>query len=151
RDATQRFEAHILGTTFSPDGRYYLAMGDSGPLAGIPVWEVETGKKVSEFFPGGELWYHTSVFLPDSQHVLSAFRDGSYLYLWEVSTGKLVRKFSGHARNNVSVGRISSDGQRVLSWGLDRTIRVWELPMGKQLQCIEVDDDIGGTVEFSPD
>jgi WD40 repeat protein len=151
-DARQTKEANVFDTRFSPDGRYYLGSGDSGPSSGIRVWEVESGRQVVEFFTGKEVWYcQGAIFLPDGRHVLSCYKEDSRLFLWEVATGNLVRTFEGHGANNVWLGDVSADGRRAVSWGIDRTLRVWDLATGKQLQQFPGTGDDKMRAVFSPD
>src|SRR5207249_6103218 len=62
----------------------------------IPVWEVESGRQVSQFSTGKDVWDHSAVFLPDSRHVLTAYKHDARLFLWEAATGKQVRALKGH-------------------------------------------------------
>src|SRR5262249_32679061 len=46
--------------------------------------------------------------------------------LWEVSTGKEIRRFLGHLGNVWQV-QFSPDGKRLLSGSADRTARLWDI------------------------
>src|SRR5262249_57297429 len=62
-DAKRNRRVHAFHTTFSPDGRYYLAGGDNRTLR---LYEVATGRLVREF-AGHEGWAAPAVFTPDGK------------------------------------------------------------------------------------
>jgi WD40 repeat protein len=47
--------------------------------------------------------------------------------LWDFETGQQKLSLAGHDDQVAGVG-ISADGQRIVSAGFDRTLRVWEAP-----------------------
>jgi len=145
--------AHLFATAFSADGRYYMATGDPGARGGIRVWDVESGQRISEFFPGGDVWFTSAVFLSDSRHVLAAYRNDKRLRPWDGATGKLVRTFDALDVANVHklLPGVTADGRRALSFEESgRTIRVWDVPTGKQVQKLDAPGEIR-SVSFSPD
>jgi serine/threonine protein kinase/tetratricopeptide (TPR) repeat protein len=71
-------------------------------------------------------------FTPDSRRVLAGGDDNG-LRLYEVETGKEVRRFTGHT-HWVYVVALSSDGRRALSGGADRTLRWWDVETGKEVR-----------------
>jgi WD40 repeat protein len=119
---------HAYHTTFSPDGRFYLAGGDGSTLR---LYEVRTGKQVRDLV-GHTHWTQHAVFTPDGKQALSASSDGT-LRLWELATGKEVRKFAGQKGGFCSVD-LTRDGKWVLSGGADSTLRLWELATGKEVR-----------------
>jgi WD40 repeat protein len=65
-------------------------------------------------------------FSPDSKRALSASYDQS-LRLWDVATGKEIRRFDGHTNWVTSVD-YSPDGRFALTGSSDKTMRLWRLP-----------------------
>ena len=55
---------------------------------------------------------------------------------WDVTTGKEVRQFTGHA-DGVSSLAISRDGRRLLSGSWDKSVRLWDVDTGKELKRFE--------------
>jgi WD40 repeat protein len=53
--------------------------------------------------------------------------------LWEVETGRELRRFSGH-RQMIAVVAVTADG-KVISGSHDRTLRVWDPESGSELWC----------------
>src|SRR5205085_11336499 len=70
---------------------------------------------------------------PDGRLALSGSGDKT-LRLWELATGKELRRLEGHA--GWCGGSFSPDGSRVLSFSADRTVRLWEVATGKSLRVL---------------
>jgi serine/threonine protein kinase/WD40 repeat protein len=58
--------------------------------------------------------------------------------------------FAGHTAAIFSAA-FSRDGSRIVSGGMDRTVRVWNASTGEQLHCLEGHQDPVTAVAFSPD
>lgn len=71
-------------------------------------------------------------FSPDGRLAVSGGWDKS-LVLWDVDTGREVRRFSGHS-DSVSSVAFSPDGGYVLSGSWDRTLRLWDVKTGREVQ-----------------
>jgi WD40 repeat protein len=69
---------------------------------------------------------HGVAFAPDGRHVVSACFDHAN-HLWNVETGKEICRFVGHSGASLDV-TISRDGKRIVSGGIDGTVRVWQAP-----------------------
>jgi WD40 repeat protein len=122
---------HVYNTTFSPDGRLYLAGGDGGTLR---LYAVDSGKLVHELAGHGG-WTQQAVFTPDGKQILSASMDRT-LRLWDVATGKEVRKLEGHEGGVLGVD-VTRDGRWAVSGGSDKTLRLWEIATGKEVRKFE--------------
>ena len=94
-------------------------------------------------------WVWSVAFSPDGRYVLSGSSDKT-LRLWEVATGKELRRFEGHSGRVCSVA-FSPDGRYVLSGSRDKTIRLWEVATGKELRRFEGHSSWVISVAFSPD
>jgi WD40 repeat protein len=88
------------------------------------------------------------VFLPDGKQALSASMDGT-LRLWNLTTGKEVRKLDAHAGGACSVD-VSPDGKLAVSGGADRTLRLWDLAKGKEVRTFKGHTDVCMAL-FTPD
>jgi WD40 repeat protein len=135
---------HSYNTTFSADGRYFLAGGDGSTLR---LYEVKRGKLLHEL-TGHTQWAQHAVFLPDGKQALSASMDGT-LRLWNLATGKEVRKLDAHAGGACSVD-VSRDGKWAVSGGADRTLRLWDLAKGKEVRTFKGHTDVCMAL-FTPD
>jgi RNA polymerase sigma factor (sigma-70 family) len=118
----------VLALAFSGDGKTLAAGGgeDGSPR----LWDASTGKLLHEL--GSELGSHyldvTSLaFSPDGKVVASA-GTSDMIYLWDVMTGKQLRRLWGYAE----AVAFSPDGATLASGGSDSSIRLWEVATGKE-------------------
>ena len=70
-------------------------------------------------------------FSPDGTRLLSGGKDAT-LRLWDVATGRELRKFEGHDDLVTSIA-FSPDGKRALSGGIEGEVFLWDLEKNKPL------------------
>ena len=66
---------------------------------------------------------------PDARHALSGSDDGT-VRLWDLETGREIRRFEGHTDTVTSVA-LAPDGRWAVSGSSDHTVRVWDLQTGR--------------------
>ena len=59
--------------------------------------------------------------------LITSDMDGSRLVAWNLAEKKVEHEFDVHYRNSVMMGCEFLDDNRVLSWGQDNILRVWDL------------------------
>jgi WD40 repeat protein/serine/threonine protein kinase/Flp pilus assembly protein TadD len=74
---------------------------------------------------------------------------GRIIRLWDVATGKEVRRLEGHT-GEVCVLDFSVDGRRAVSGGTDG-IRLWNIATGKQIRFWKTNCGLNQRAVFSPD
>src|SRR5262249_2664053 len=129
RLGTVRFRTSGLCRTvaFAPDGRSLFAGG--------AVWDVATGRKLRQV-PGdaGE------VLAPDGKSVavVAAHAPPGDIPLSDALTGAEKRRFRGHAGPPLSA-LFTPDGKTLISAGRDKTIRFWDVDLGKETRRLAVE------------
>ena len=93
----------------------------------------------------------TIALSPDGKTVVSGsgYSDIA-VKLWDIKTGKVVAKWTGHCGTVWSVCW-ARDGQRVVSGSADSTARVWDVASGKTIGQINTGQTPVYTVIYSPD
>lgn len=72
------------------------------------------------------------------------------VYVWEMKTGKLLLKYSGH-NNSVNTVAWSPDGKCIASGGDDRTVQVWDTATRQRLVAYTSHMGAVTSVAWSPD
>jgi WD40 repeat protein len=138
---------------FLPDNRGVLIGGE-----GMWLWDSVTGKKVRTFegtpdHGFGKVYVSCLAVSPDGRHALTgaAANPGTNsLWLWDVATGREVRKFAGH-RGPIRSVAFAPDGKTAASAGNDNMVRLWDVATGRELWYFEGHTgDVWG-IAFSPD
>lgn len=117
----------IAALAFGPDGTLFTASDDHT----IRSWDAATGA------PGLELvhdsWVRDVAVSPDGALVAGSSLHND-LRVWDAKTGTLRFKLLGNGmlggRRRV---RFTADGKRLVAWGDDASVRVWEVHNGKLL------------------
>ncbi|MFQ5844689.1 MAG: WD40 repeat domain-containing protein, partial [Planctomycetota bacterium] len=143
----------------SPDGRLALVASGhgGGRKTGLKLWDVETAKVVRPFV-GLEAPAMAVAFSPDGRHALTAGGDSmaghpTELKIWDAEAGKpvrslhaagpidlldrkrLIHRLEGH-RGEIKCAVWSPDGRRIITGGVDATLKVWETSSGRLLRTL---------------
>jgi WD40 repeat protein len=127
------------GFALSPDGKHVLIFSGSGKNQGqasTAIHDVETGKKTFSLQCNAPGRYPLAVFSPDSQIV--AVVDGPSVRLFDPQSGNQLRELTGHTREIASIPVFSDDGERLFTYGSDRTVRQWDVAKGTNISTGEV-------------
>jgi WD40 repeat protein len=148
----RRFVGHtdrVLAVAVSPDGRSALTGACDRSLR---LWDLEGGRPLRRF-PEHNRWVMSVAFSPDGRLALSGGLDGG-VRLWNLANGREIQgikgglferlriklrrrtvpRFEGH-RQAVTCAAFTPTGTRVLTGGIDRALRLWEVASGKEVRC----------------
>jgi WD40 repeat protein len=95
--------------------------------------------------------FHSVAISPDGRFVLAG-SNGHTLSLWDIASGRQVRRFAGHT-DYVSSIAFSPDGRFALSGAGDddKTMRLWDVSSGQEVRRFTGHERAVGSVAFSPD
>lgn len=121
----------VLDCAYSPDGHLLATVSEDQSAR---LWNVQTGNMRAALRG-----------LSHRQHSCDISRDGKWLIssgwqqlqLWDIERGTRVRVFSGHS-STVPNSVFHPDSQHLLSVGTDRTVRLWEVASGSEVQRVEL-------------
>ena len=73
------------------------------------------------------------------------------LKLWDISTGKEIRTFSGSTEDMIYSVAFSPDGSHIMSAGRDNSIKLWDINTGKEIRTFTGHTGLVFSVTFTPD
>ena len=142
----KRFSGHesvVTAVAFTPDGRWAISGGFDGIVA---LWRVGTGEEIRRW--EGTAKYITAIAVdPFGKTALIAA--DRHLYLWDLYTGDVIRRFDGHTATPGCVV-FTQDGTRAVSGGDDNTVRIWDVGSGKLLHTLSGHEGVVRSVAIAP-
>jgi WD40 repeat protein len=159
-------EGYISNALFLPDGKTLLTGGSD---QAVRFWDVATGNKVRELAglvsTGGSLALSPDgrrlasvMHQPSPPRVIGGERAGNEIQLWDVATGKEVRRLRVPAKDfdpatsfGLAFPTFSHDGKLLAATGIDENLRLWDPDSGKELRRIALGLNSQGRPVFAPD
>jgi serine/threonine protein kinase len=144
----------VHAVALSCDGRLALSGGDDHT---VRLWDVTAGEEV-RCLTGHTGAVYTVAFSPDGRHALTGSDDRT-LRLWEVGSARELACWRGHGAAITGLA-FSSDGRRALSGSgaldgegdpADCSLRLWDVPTGRELRRIGEHSAPVLAVSFCPD
>jgi RNA polymerase sigma factor (sigma-70 family) len=150
----------VVSVAFSSDGKLLAARGEDGD---IYLWEAPAWgqarhidappAKLPPSHTGSTGWAFRVSFSPDGKTLAAAAGDltgrDNEIRLWDVGTGKELRRFRGH-QGAVRSFAFAPDGKTLASAGDDKTVRLWGPDTGKQLLLLRHGGKVAA-LAYSPD
>lgn len=158
------YPAVVNALTFTPDGKQLVVGGHHE----LTVRDVASANLLKRVYMRAERAY-AMAFLSDGKLVVAGGRpgqegdvrvfdltatgktDGDVQVLDGVNDPKVMVRQLLDSDDSVLCLAVSPDGKKIASGGCDRTVRVWEYPLGKLEQAIENHADWVFDVAFAPD
>jgi RNA polymerase sigma factor (sigma-70 family) len=140
---------------FSPDGRRVAAAGfhlesTSGtPLMTLPIYDVQTGRRVQTLTGHTEWETYAIAFSPDGKLFASSGAD-KQLLIWELATGKVRHQLAAGTTRVIALA-FSPDGTLLASGGSDKAVRLWDMTTGRAQAWHQDQADWVCTLAFAPD
>jgi WD40 repeat protein len=120
---------------FDPTGKRFATAGWDGK---VRLWSIDKDREPLREWDYGDPYIFSVAFAPDGNSIAAGGGDkqGGYVKIWDVETGKLVRAFHGHTERVLSV-TFNSDGTRLLTGSYDGTARLWDTATGEELRAFK--------------
>ncbi|MEW6740098.1 MAG: caspase family protein [Nitrospirota bacterium] len=121
--------------TFSPDGRYAVGQEHQDGSVTYKIIDIKNKREISTLETPSKFVMDAAAFSPDGRYVAgrNSIGEEPIFTLWNVSTGKAIRTFSGHSHFVNSI-LFTADGSHILSGSADNTLKLWETATGKEIR-----------------
>ena len=147
----------VFSASLSPDGKILATSSQDNT---VRFWETQTGRQVRQTSISDDVALDQGKWLPSDdrprlafspkQNLLAVAMPDHTIRLWEVPSGKELRRLSGH-EDNVHSLAFSPDGRLLVSGGRDEKARVWEVETGRQVRQLAGHQSWIECVAFSSD
>jgi WD40 repeat protein len=135
----------VQQVTFNPDGTLLASASLDGS---VKIWDLGNGREVRAY--RGQDYVRCVAWSPNGKLIASAGGDpnnsspGEFdIHLWGPEDGKRKHTLKGHTSRVNSVA-FRPDGKTLVSCGDDKTIRIWDVEKGTELQIVNPPDPRGG-------
>lgn len=139
----------LFAVAFSHDGKMLASPGEKGEL--IELWEAESGRVIRTLTAHRGLGAISRLeFDVSGTRFVSASIDGLAV-LWDVQSGKPIRRLVDKTNNGVRDVTISRDGSRVATADRAKSITLWDAKTGDKLKRLAGETTFGSRLAFAPD
>ena len=148
----------VKSVAFSPDGKTIATGGDDEDVI---LWATDTGQLLHTltlrspgtfYILGGPDPINSVAFSPDGSKLANT--NGSYIFMWDVTTGKELMRFTDTSSSDIYSVKFSSDGITLVSGSTGGKVQLWGARTGKLWQTLSRKSRYNYTVnsvDFSPD
>ncbi len=142
RGQLHRHVQGVCSVAFSPDGATLASLDETsrrpqGTDATLKLWDVAARREVGSL-PAGPVYGAKVVFSPDGRTLAVPMARGA-VELLDARTLRSKRTLHGHA-NDVTTLAYSRDGSRLVSAGVDGSIKLWDPLTAYEMLSLDADE-----------
>ena len=135
-------DSDVETITWHPNGAYIFTAAGGGDRT-VRMWDIVRGTAVRLFT--GHTGNVTALACSPSGQVVASADDRGEIILWDLPTGRLVKRMRGHGRGGIWSLDWSVESTVLVSGGADGTVRVWDVQPYKESQGKVVGEGGAGT------
>ena len=124
-------DSDVECVAWHPNGAYVFT-GSGCSDKSVRMWDVVRGNAVRLFT--GHIGNVTSMACSPNGQVVASGDDRGELLLWNLATGRLIKRMRGHGRGGIWSLDWSVESTLLVSGGADGTVRVWDVHPNKESQ-----------------
>eukprot|EP00746_Dinoflagellata_sp_MGD_P000194 gnl/MRDRNA2_/MRDRNA2_100354_c0_seq1.p1 gnl/MRDRNA2_/MRDRNA2_100354_c0~~gnl/MRDRNA2_/MRDRNA2_100354_c0_seq1.p1 ORF type:complete len:303 (-),score=54.13 gnl/MRDRNA2_/MRDRNA2_100354_c0_seq1:67-975(-) len=115
-------KAPVLSVRFSANGKYCMSTSQD---KSVRLWNPHSGLFVKEYKGPHNHEINDIAITEDNSRFVTVGGD-KFAFLWDVASGRVIRKFSGHERK-INAVAFNSTETVCLTASHDKTVRIWDL------------------------
>ena len=142
---------YVFSISYSPDGNRLAFGGINNTIKILNVKSDTLERTFSEHSVTSVLQYSN-----DGKYIGSTCKDFTYTFcshdikLWDVSSGNLLRIFTGNSGAQLSLA-FSKNDTYLISGGVDNNVKVWDVSSGNLIRSCQGHNGAVRSVAFGPD
>ncbi|KAK3110706.1 Transcription initiation factor TFIID subunit 5 [Teratosphaeriaceae sp. CCFEE 6253] len=137
-------DSDVESLAWHPNGAYIFTAAGVGDKT-VRMWRITDGNQVRIFT--GHAGNITSLACAPNGHVVASADDKGVVILWDLRTGRLVKRMRGHGAGGIWSLDWSVESTVLVSGGADNSIRVWDIQPSKDAQA-KTNGEAGGVAKL---
>ncbi len=152
-----RHADRVNSISYNSDGTRLASASKDGT---VRIWDLGNGRELLAYRDHAEIVspevkvndsaifrVPAVAFAPKSTRIAST--GGNEIHLWDSTTGKLVKKYTGHTMTIKGLA-FAPDGKTFATGSDDKTVRIWSVETGKEIIAFPLHTSRVESVAFSP-
>lgn len=135
-------DSDVETVAWHPNNAYVFTASGNGDRT-VRMWDVQRGHAVRLF--SGHTGNITALACAPNGQMIASADDRGEIILWNLATGRLMKRMRGHARGGIWSLNWSVESTVLVSGGADGTVRVWDVQANKEGQGKVVGEGGAGT------
>jgi WD40 repeat protein len=135
-------DSHVVGLVFTADSKKLISSSFDRT---IKTWDLDSGNCLHTWQLNAPV-YRIALSLDDL--ILASGSNCGDILLWDVATGELLNKFTGHTMTVLDIS-FQPQGKLLASSSFDTSIKIWDLNTGECLRTLTEHTQVVSSVNFN--